>query len=304
MSDCSCGARGIDLDGHECVAWLKLRLIERSEQLAALGPWTVQTLRQYVADTSDGFECLPNCDSFGHEELCPVTNTVQAFRLLRERLADQDTVREAYCETLRAEYAEKYRQLREEFERQLVQRDERVRELEQRLDSYICRAEQDLEPKLKAAQERGKIAIRKYESAETEAIRLSDKVRTLEQQLKAAQERLNVYLDFFRLLDIRATDEDLQAAVDRRVAQLAELKSTKERLAEAEGLVEQGNQVVALTMKAIPVEGTIVAFKEERAKFLRLYQEYFAKHSPWKCGRCGAIPERGHKHSPECEAGV
>lgn len=24
---------------------------------------------------------------------------------------------------------------------------------------------------------------------------------------------------------------------------------------------------------------------------------------PWKCGRCGAIPEHGDRHSPECDAG-
>lgn len=74
--------------------WLEQKVIAverdlaaRDAQLAALGPWTVQTLRQYVADTSDGFECETGCDSYGHTELCPVTNTVQAFRLLRERLA-------------------------------------------------------------------------------------------------------------------------------------------------------------------------------------------------------------------------
>jgi len=46
-------------------------------------------LRLYVRDTSEDMECLPLCDSNGHEELCPVTNVMQAFRLLRERLAEK-----------------------------------------------------------------------------------------------------------------------------------------------------------------------------------------------------------------------
>lgn len=36
MSDCNCGARGIDLDGHECVAWLRLEVIRRDERIQDL----------------------------------------------------------------------------------------------------------------------------------------------------------------------------------------------------------------------------------------------------------------------------
>ena len=45
-------------------------------------------LRLYLHDTSDGFECLPACDGNGHEDECPVTNVVAAFRLLRTQVAE------------------------------------------------------------------------------------------------------------------------------------------------------------------------------------------------------------------------
>lgn len=81
-------------------ALAKIDTLEQQLQAAQedLGPWTAKTLRQYVADTSDGFECLPNCDSFGHEEFCPVSNVVAAWRQLRERLAEAETVLRLYAD--------------------------------------------------------------------------------------------------------------------------------------------------------------------------------------------------------------
>ena len=57
------------------------------------------TLRLYLKDTSEDMECLPKCDSDGHEEFCPVTNVMAAFRLLREQLA----ALKKYCADIEAE---------------------------------------------------------------------------------------------------------------------------------------------------------------------------------------------------------
>ena len=37
-------------------------------------------------DTVDGMECLPTCDSYGHDDACPVAYPVNAWRLLRAEL--------------------------------------------------------------------------------------------------------------------------------------------------------------------------------------------------------------------------
>jgi len=42
-------------------------------------------LKQYLTDTSEDMECLERCDSYGHEEDCPVANPMAAFRKLRNR---------------------------------------------------------------------------------------------------------------------------------------------------------------------------------------------------------------------------
>lgn len=44
----------------------------------------LKSLTQYLKDSSNDMECLPKCDSFGHEEDCPVVNTMAAFRKIRE----------------------------------------------------------------------------------------------------------------------------------------------------------------------------------------------------------------------------
>ena len=38
-------------------------------------------------DVGDGFECLPGCNSHGHEDACPVTNPHVAWRQLRAEMA-------------------------------------------------------------------------------------------------------------------------------------------------------------------------------------------------------------------------
>jgi hypothetical protein len=45
-------------------------------------------LQQFAADTTEGFDCLPTCDSTAHDEACPVAHPVEAWRVLRERLAE------------------------------------------------------------------------------------------------------------------------------------------------------------------------------------------------------------------------
>ena len=42
--------------------------------------------KQFLDDCSDDMECLPECNSYGHQELCPVTNPAAAWRQLREEL--------------------------------------------------------------------------------------------------------------------------------------------------------------------------------------------------------------------------
>jgi hypothetical protein len=55
-------------------------------------------LHQFVKDTVEGFECLDTCDSYGHDDLCPVVNPVEAWRRLREENA---RLREAFLEYAR-----------------------------------------------------------------------------------------------------------------------------------------------------------------------------------------------------------
>lgn len=52
--------------------------------------------QQFISDVSEGMECLPGCDSHGHEEGCPVADPMAAFRNLRENLQRA----EAQCERL------------------------------------------------------------------------------------------------------------------------------------------------------------------------------------------------------------
>lgn len=58
-------------------------LVKRANRLAAVEA----RFAQFVRDTAEGMECLPGCDSVAHEPLCPLTNTVEAWRQLRQRLA-------------------------------------------------------------------------------------------------------------------------------------------------------------------------------------------------------------------------
>jgi DNA repair exonuclease SbcCD ATPase subunit len=57
------------------------------------------TYQEIVRDTCADMECLPGCDSWGHEELCPVTNPQAAWRDLRSRLtaAEQKIALYAAC---------------------------------------------------------------------------------------------------------------------------------------------------------------------------------------------------------------
>jgi hypothetical protein len=62
---------------------------EWREQLAAVRKERDEANRlrmQFIKDTVDDMECLPNCDEIGHDEMCPVCNEAEAWRLLRVRL--------------------------------------------------------------------------------------------------------------------------------------------------------------------------------------------------------------------------
>ena len=62
-------------------------------------------LSQYLMDTSEGFECLPGCDSNGHEQTCPVSNPVVAWRLIRDQAQDlKSQLEQAKAEELRRMY--------------------------------------------------------------------------------------------------------------------------------------------------------------------------------------------------------
>ena len=43
----------------------------------------IERLCSFVTDVSEDMECLPECDSHVHADLCPVTNPVEAWRMLR-----------------------------------------------------------------------------------------------------------------------------------------------------------------------------------------------------------------------------
>jgi prefoldin subunit 5 len=45
-------------------------------------------LSQYLMDTSVGFECLSGCGANGHEAMCPVSNPVAAWRLIRDQVQE------------------------------------------------------------------------------------------------------------------------------------------------------------------------------------------------------------------------
>ena len=62
-------------------------LVEAQSQVQELTEQN-RMLSQYLVDTSEGFECLPGCDSNGHEPTCPVRNPVVAWRLIRDQLQD------------------------------------------------------------------------------------------------------------------------------------------------------------------------------------------------------------------------
>lgn len=51
--------------------------------------------RGVVKDVFDDMECLPNCDSYGHEDECPDVNPMAAFRKLRQ---ERDELRRRVAE--------------------------------------------------------------------------------------------------------------------------------------------------------------------------------------------------------------
>ena len=57
--------------------------------------WLLALFDLYLKDTTDGMECPDGCDSYAHEDDCPVAYPVEAWRLLR-----------AEVEQLRAELAD------------------------------------------------------------------------------------------------------------------------------------------------------------------------------------------------------
>jgi len=64
------------------------QLLGEAESLRTQLAISQQQFNQFVADTVEGMECLPDCDSEVHAELCPVTNPIKAFRSLHTQLAD------------------------------------------------------------------------------------------------------------------------------------------------------------------------------------------------------------------------
>ena len=89
----------IELDSSACdVQSLRTQLEQQDARLAeyqrefcaATDAGELARMRQYFHDTSDDMQCLEKCDSYGHEELCPVTNAMAAFRQLRAQLEEKE----------------------------------------------------------------------------------------------------------------------------------------------------------------------------------------------------------------------
>lgn len=45
-------------------------------------------LRQLIKDTVDGMECLETCNTYGHDERCPIAYPEYAWRILQEEKAE------------------------------------------------------------------------------------------------------------------------------------------------------------------------------------------------------------------------
>lgn len=183
---------------------------------------------------------------------------------------EQKSLREAYCETLRVEYAEKYRQLREEFDRQLGDRDARIRELEQQLDN--------------AVETGGKV----YVSRES----LEDRCEKLEQQLRESE---NVNQELLKRLSLPLT-QDLQIiALEQQLAeakagwQVAEmdvaigkqweqqLKAAQERLADVMSRLDTwADDLEDSAGEEFELQAAAQLIVPEMRTSLK---EYFAKHS-------------------------
>ena len=56
----------------------------------------LERLRQFVRDVSAGMRCYDTCTSDAHDAECPVAHPVEAWRLLRARLEDAQSVSDEY----------------------------------------------------------------------------------------------------------------------------------------------------------------------------------------------------------------
>ncbi len=96
----------------------------------------LELLRQYLTDTCEDMECLDGCTSHGHEDDCPVTNPMAAFRQLKEMIDEaRKYMTDAHAGTVRnitplqalQEQASYYEDMMEE-------QDEEIKELLERLE--------------------------------------------------------------------------------------------------------------------------------------------------------------------------
>ena len=99
-------AKNAKLD-TQCQAMIQ----ERRMLLTDEAQGELRRLRLYLKDTSDDMECLPECDSYGHADDCPVTNVMQAFRNLRESVAALEKENVYLKEVIAAPTKPRYAQL-------------------------------------------------------------------------------------------------------------------------------------------------------------------------------------------------
>lgn len=70
------------------------RLTAENEKVRKYAAEMKESRDQFLQDSTDDMECLPGCNSYGHEEICPVVNTAEAWRKLRERTHNAERERD------------------------------------------------------------------------------------------------------------------------------------------------------------------------------------------------------------------
>lgn len=276
----------------------RIRAIDGERRALLLDPENgeLNRLRLFLKDTVEDMECLPECDSYGHAELCPVTNTVQAFRLLRERLAtlesdnaEQQKMLEEYAagganeildavglsaaltdaqaenSVLREQIAEAW-SAHGEVQKRVTEREELFRD--------ACRTITDMEtrdPDKRIAELEAAMADLNSYDAPAEVVTLRQQLAERDERILELEYQCKFNEGYFATLKELGLPERFLEEYQSQKMQIRELeqqlKSTQERLAEAEQLLRD-------VLETTPVD-------EHGYQWgMRGLKEYFAKHAP------------------------